>query len=112
MPLNEDELRKVFEAWFRPTRPLLRDENGEYIYMAAHSAWQTFKAAYSPEVLQALGVVLCDAEPAGYQVISNDNTLVGAFARSEFEVQDLENRGLYFPEDERLRPLHAIKEQS
>ena len=63
MPLNEDALRKVFEKWFRPERPLLRDENGDYIYMAAHSAWLTFKAAYSPKVLQALGVAVVPTVP-------------------------------------------------
>lgn len=63
MPLNEDDLRKVFEAWFRPSRPLLRDDEGNYVYMAAHSAWQTFKAAYSPKVLQALGVAVVPTVP-------------------------------------------------
>lgn len=58
MPLNEYELRAAFEKWFGALVPLLRDRDGNYVYMAAHSAWMAFKAAYSPEVLQALGVAM------------------------------------------------------
>lgn len=112
MPLNEDDLRKVFEAWFRPSRPLLRDDEGNYVYMAAHSAWQAFKAAYSPKVLQALGAVLCDAEPAGHQVISKDREIVGAFGRSELEMLGIEQQGLFDFESFEWRPLYAIKVQS
>lgn len=65
MPLNEDALRKVY--FFTVIKGSEWDSNvlsdGTFRGCGIEQGFQTFKAAYSPEVLQAMGVEVVPTVP-------------------------------------------------
>ena len=64
MPLNEDALRLQFESWAKSRGYLLdRSQLGNYHWNRTRVCWEAFKAAYSPKVLQALGVAVVPTVP-------------------------------------------------
>lgn len=67
MPLNEDALRVPFENWWSKHGEFVRAGGGEYEKCFAYAA---FKAAYSPEVLQAMGVAVVPVKPTDDMVIA------------------------------------------
>lgn len=103
MPLNEDALNRIKSEVFER-------EKAAYAFDGKPLQWQqgftkafdeAFKAAYSPEVLQALGVVLCDSKPEQYQVKLDIWQNIPIARVDEFNAERYA-----------IRSLHAIKEQS
>lgn len=72
MPLNEDALRKVY--FFTVIKGSELDSNvlsdGTFRGCGIEQGFQAFKAAYSPEVLQAMGVAVVPVKPTEDMVIA------------------------------------------